>query len=244
MKKLLIILIISIIAFPSIVYGKTLKLSDTDVTLELDEEIWTILTRDNINDKEYMDQIGLTYEYMNNVFETNHAYLDAFTFWDEEHTETVELFVRKQKDPSIKNLNLYSDSEVEEIMRQIAEEKNANKYNVYKNNNSVFGYLETKDNNIYLVEYLTIINNTDYYFTFQSSYPYDSEMIEVTRSVMDTVKFDYTISEEDKKNKPEVSKDNDSFWQRVFIGGAVGALVGGVSSVIVSLIKKKSKNNF
>ena len=59
---------------------------------------------------------------------------------------------------------------------------------------------------------------------------------------MDTVKFDYTITEEDKKNKKKIEEDSkDSFWTRVFIGGTVGAIVGGVSSVIVYLIKKKSK---
>ena len=244
MKKLLIILIISIIAFPSVVYGETLKLNDTDVTLELDENIWTILTRDNINDKEYLDQIGLTYEYMNNVFQTNNAYLDAFTFWDDERTQTVELFVIKikQDDPEVKNLNVYSDDEVKKIVKEIANDKEVSKYNIYKNDNSVFGYFESEDSGMYLVEYVTIINNMDYLFKFQSTYPYDKNMIDVTASIMDTVKFDYTITEEDKKNKKKIEEDSkDSFWTRVFIGGTVGAIVGGVSSVIVSLIKKKSK---
>jgi hypothetical protein len=247
MKRILLILFISILAFPTIVYGQTLKLTDTDVTLELDEDIWTILTRDNIKNKEYLDEIGLTYEYMNKVFQDNNAYLDAFTFWDDENTQTVELFVikMKQNDPKVKNLNVYNDDEVKRIVKGIANDKKVSNYNVYKNDNSVFGYFESQDSGIYLVEYVTIINNMDYLFKFQSSYPYDERMIEVTKSIMDTVKFDYTITEEDRKNKKEIKEEKkDSFWTRVFIGGTIGAVVGGISSLIAMLIKKKSKNSF
>ena len=245
MKKILVILIISVLILPKVVYGQTLKITDTDVTLDLDETVWTIFTRENINDKDRLDKFGLTYEYMNNVFQKNNAYLDAFTFWDEERTQTIELFVIMQKDSKVKNLNVYNDNEVEEIIKDIAKEKEVNKYSVYKNDNSIFGYFESQDSGLYLVEYVTIINNMDYVFKFQSSYPYDKNMIDVTASIMDTVKFEYTITEEDKKNKNEIKEEKkDSFWTRVFIGGTIGAIVGGISSLIVSLIKKKSKNSF
>ena len=82
MKKILTIILIVLLLVPIKKKKKTYKLSDTDITVDLDDEYWVVLTRDNINDEEYLKQYDLTYDFMDSIFKSYNAYLDAFTYWD------------------------------------------------------------------------------------------------------------------------------------------------------------------
>ena len=241
MKKLLVSLLCLFILMPTFVFAEEIKIDDTDLTIDLDENVWYVFTRDNIKDYDYLSRFNLTYEYMNNVFNENNAYLDAYTFWDEDDNSGLELFVIKVPNNVIINLNLYDEKEVMSIFDDLAKEKNIKDYNIYRNNNSVFGHLSYFDSNLYLEEYVTVINGDTYSIKFQSSVPFDSAKISFVENIMKSVSFDYKIREDEKVT---ISKKGESIWISALKGAVIGGLVGGVSSVIYTYVfKKKGKNN-
>ncbi len=241
MKKLLISLLCLFIFMPIFVFAKEIKVDETDLTIDLDENVWYVFTRNNIKDYEYLSSFDLTYDYMNNVFMENNAYLDAYTFWDNDNNNGVELFVIKVPNSVIINLNLYDEKEVMSIFDDLAKEKNIKDYNIYRNDNSVFGHLSYLDSNLYLEEYVTVINGDTYSIKFQSSVPFDSSKIEFIENIMNSVSFDYKIREDEKV---PISKKSESIWISALKGALIGGLVGGVSSVVYTFVfKKKEKNN-
>ena len=53
-----------------------------------------IFTPDNIKDNAELDELGISYEYMVETFQTNEAYLDAVLFYQDSE-DYIEIFVRK-----------------------------------------------------------------------------------------------------------------------------------------------------
>lgn len=80
MKKIVWFLLFLLVV-PLGVSATTFDLNDTDMSIEFDEDIWYVFTPDNIKDNAELDELGISYEYMVETFQTNEAYLDAVLFY-------------------------------------------------------------------------------------------------------------------------------------------------------------------
>lgn len=239
MKRAICILMTVIICMmgcmPGLVYAETYHPGETDLHIQVDDSTWYVFTRDNIKDNPELDELGLTYDTMYDIFYDNEAYMDAILFYDDGNY--VELLVRKRTlDTGIVNLSNYEESDVLELAKELAKKQGAETYSVYENQYK-FAQLEYIDSNLgyHIYEFVTCVNKDNYTFTFQSPSPYvDAEYDEI-KTVIDSIRFDVDLS----LKEPEPP----SFWGTVLITTVGGAIIGGIAGAVIALISKKKKND-
>ena len=117
-RKLCMLLVLLWVAvwLPMAVAAKDYTISGTDMTVTVDDTIWYVFTRDNIQNNPELEELGISYEYMYDVLYDNHAYMDAILFYED--GSYMELFVRKNAlEDSIVNLSNYSEGEAREFAK-------------------------------------------------------------------------------------------------------------------------------
>jgi hypothetical protein len=207
------------------------SISGTDITIKVDDSQWYVFTRDNIKNNPELEELGITEEYMEDVFQDNNAYMDAALFMED--GSFVELFVKKKSAGSdLVNLSNYDDDEVQEMAEDLAKEHDIEDYCIYKTKYK-FIKLESYDESYgyYLCEFFTVVNKDGYTLTFQSSAPFTDAVYAEIEEIVDSVRFDV---DESLKEKPSAF---DNIVRNTAIGAAVGGLVGGG----MSLLNKKKK---
>ncbi|MBO4854227.1 MAG: hypothetical protein J5482_03695 [Oscillospiraceae bacterium] len=250
-----VLLILTLV--PATAYAETYQLDDADMSIVVDDTVWYVFTRENIEDNAELEELGLSYDSMHSILHDNQAYMDAILFFED--GEYVELFLRKKLlDVDVGNLSNYSDEEVLEFAKAYAERQNAQEYSVYKNRYK-FAKAEYTDTVEYegsqtaynICEFLTIVNNENYTLTFQStSQLSDSQYEEIIR-IVDSVRFDVDTSTKDgsetsANNRDAVSaeeKVRTSFWNNVITKAIGGAMVGGMLGAIGGILGKKRKSS-
>ena len=233
MKKILFILI-SVLLFIPAVYATSLKVDETDATVDLGEG-WIAFTRGNIKGNKTLEEYNITEEYMNNFFQNNQAYLDAVLFADD--GKVLEMFIRINDNKAIKNASNQSDDFMKELADEYKKEINSDNVTTY-NSSYKWVVLDHVDNDKYLVEYITIVNGKNYTFTLQCSREITSEEKKMFKGIIDKVSFDIDETLIETYNY----KKDRGFWSsaigKMLIYGGIGALTGGLTT----LLKKKKKN--
>lgn len=229
MKKIVWFLLFLLVV-PLGVSATTFDLNDTDMSIEFDEDIWYVFTPDNIKDNAELDELGISYEYMVETFQTNEAYLDAVLFYQDSE-DYIEIFVRKTKLDDIQNLMNYDDDFINELGNALAEEQNAN-YKIYQKDYP-FIKLDYIDQGFYLNEYYTIVNGDAYTITAQKPYSFNEEDELRVQEIIDSVEFDVDTS---------LKEPSSISWSTIFKYAMIGALVGALITYLVKLVNKKEKN--
>lgn len=239
MKRLLCILLsimmCGMVFVPVGAYATAFSVYGTDMTIDVDDSEWYVFTRDNIRDNPELQELGISEEYMENVFEENDAYMDAILFFED--GSFVELFIKmKSVDTGIANLSNYDDDEVTEIAEDLAEEHDIEDYSVYKTRYK-FVKLESYDKKYgyYLCEFFTVVNKDGYTLTFQSATPFTDAEYEEIEDMVSSIRFD--VDESLKEPNPFFN----SVVTRTLAGAAVGGVVGG-GIALFSKKKKKAQN--
>lgn len=239
MKRLLCILLsimmCGMVFVPVVAYATAFSVYGADMTIDVDDSEWYVFTRDNIRDNPELQELGISEEYMENVFEENDAYMDAVLFFED--GSFVELFIKmKSVDTGIANLSNYDDDEVTEIAEDLAEEHDIKDYSVYKTRYK-FVKLESYDKKYgyYLCEFFTVVNKDGYTLTFQSETPFTDAEYEEIEDMVSSIRFD--VDESLKEPNPFFN----SVVTRTLAGAAVGGVVGG-GIALFSKKKKKSQN--
>lgn len=255
MKKFVIVLLF--LFMPFMIKAVDIGINDTDINSITFNDDWVYITRDNYKEVlanyNYSDT-DITNTYNNWLSES--YYLDAFT---KDFNREMFLIV-KDETSDVYNMNDLSDSDVYKETTELR-----NQYKAYNAEEDIFkvgnvkylkmSYLDS-NLNVYVMDYITIINNTLYQFKVQKSGSafLSSEISEIEGIISST---DYNII----SNSNSVSNDNDNTTgnslistrdnnkkdnntlNSVLIGAIVGALVGGIAGLIIKLTKNKNKNN-
>ena len=236
MKRKLCMLLVALlwvaVWLPMAAAAKDYTISGTDMTVTVDDTIWYVFTRDNIQNNPELEELGISYEYMYDVLYDNHAYMDAILFYED--GSYMELFVRKNTlEDSIVNLSNYSDGEAREFAKALAEEAGAQDYEVYENTYK-FSRMEYVDANYgyYMCEYATIVNQDGYTLTFQATMPFADWEYEQIRTIVDSVRFDVDTSLKEPKN---------SSGEDILVRTVAGAAIGGTVACVTALTRKKKK---
>ncbi|MBR3971599.1 MAG: hypothetical protein IKJ83_01750 [Ruminococcus sp.] len=237
MKKALSILTSIILCLllcsPLTAYAETYSPSDTDISIELDNSLWYVFTRDNIKDNPELEELGIAYEYLQNALQSNNAYMDALLFYED--GTCIELFIRKKyTDSGIANFSNHDDEKIMEFSKDVAKRVGAETYSTYETQYK-YAYTEYKDTNlnVNLLQYTTVVNKDIYSITLQSETAFDDSHKELFKNIIDTVTFDVDSSIKEESS----DKDYSFIWK----GALKGAVAGGVGGLIVSLITKASK---
>ena len=238
MKKFLVFVLSFLLLVP-LASAKTVDLNDIDLNLDFKDD-WYVFTRSNLDSNSDLEELNVTKEYMQNFFEQNLAYIDAVP-----NDFSYELILRVGNEKNeINNLTNYDDEFVKEVAKELGNQTNSDKYDIYNNGTYKFATVEYYDSEtkFNIVAYYTVINNKGYTFQIQKEGTItDSDKLEF-KEIIDTVKFN--INEEDSnKEKEEIKEDNSSFnWKNIGIGAIIGALAGGIGALSVSSSKKKKSN--
>lgn len=232
-KVIMSVLICVLFLSPVNVNANTYRLSDTDVSLSLFDGFWYVFTRDNLKDNKYLNELGVSYEFMYNVLHDNNAYMDAIMFY--ENGDSLEFFVRKKPlDLDIVNLSNYDHDYVLELAKEAAKKLKSDKYSTYSNTYK-FAQVEYFDSdlNLYVCDYITIVNKDNYTFTFQSNKEFDDDMYSEIEFILNTIAFDIDETLQEPKTP--------SLLSSVLSKAAIGAVAGGIAGAIIAVIKKRKK---
>jgi len=227
--KFLSIIFMAILIFPMVANAQRYYPEGTDLSINIDDTTWYVFTRDNLLNNPELDELGITYDYLYNFMHNNYVYLDSILFYNDSN-DYIELLIRKKNIDKIINLSNYSNKEVMEFAKKLADKQNSKFYDIYETDYK-YVYLKYQDKGYYLVEYYTIVNKEGYTITAQKSSPFtDDEIIEV-ENLINRIDFDIDTS------LKEPSKSFNNIWKHAIISGITGAIISGV----VALISKKNK---
>ena len=219
MKKIVFSLLV-LLVMPLMVSAVSVDVPSADMSLNIPDE-WYVFTRENIENNPDLDELDLTYEFMNELMNENDMYVDAFD--DEE-----EFIVSVVDVEDVGNLNDYFDSEIEDLAVEIQSIAGADSYELYENDYK-FIYLEYMDAGYYIINYYTIIADRAYTFTIQKETEFTSAEKDSYKTIIDSVNFDNYVG-----------VDNSKETLVVAIGlGLVVAL--GVAAVIIAKVKGKNE---
>jgi len=232
-KKIISFFLILVLVIPITVCAKKYNLSDTDMSIDMDDTEWYVFTRDNLKNNSELDELGISYDYLYNVMNSNYIYLDAILYFETDD-DYIEFFVRKKKQVEVNNLSNYSNDEVLELAEELAGKHNAKKYEIY-NNNYKFIKLDYYEKGLYLNEYYTIINGYGYTFTAQKPKSFSLNDQLRVKNIIDSIIFDIDESLEDGSSYKGID------WSEVIVTALIGGAIGGISSIFGYLFNKKRK---
>lgn len=246
LKKLLFVFI-CLLLVPSLVFAKEYKL-DENITITMDDTEWYVFTRDNIKGNPELEELGISYEYLNNFFEENKVYMDAVLYF-EGYENYIEVFVRRNPSTGTDNLSDKDDSYVLQLAESMASMQGAEIYKIFKTNYK-FGRLQYMDIGLYLDEFFTIYDGYAYTVTFQSTKEYTSQDTAKIEQIMKSIKFE-EVEKTTKKSddsEPSIVEDNDdkedvSVIDSAIRGGIIGGIAGGVAALIIVKTKKRKETD-
>lgn len=235
MKKILL-LVLSFIFLVPLTSAKTVDLNEIDLKLDFKDD-WYVFTRYNLDNNSNLEELNVTKEYMQGFFEHNLAYIDAVP-----NDFNYELILRIGNEKNeINNLTNYNDEFVKGVAKELGNQTNSDKYDIYNNGTYKFATVEYYDSEtkFNIVAYYTVVNNKGYTFQIQKEDAITDNDKAEFKEIVNTIKFN--VNEEDSnKEKEELKKDNSSFnWNSVVIYTLIGAAAGGIGAAI----SKKKKLN-
>ena len=230
------ILMCFLMIMPTMVSAQTYVVEGTDLSITIDDAVWYILTRDNIENNVELADLGIEYESIRDFMYSNDVYMDAVAVYDDTY---VELFLRKVEGDDGMNLSEFSDEEVMESVKALAEKQNSTEYGIYQTAYK-FSKMEYSQEEYSIMEYITIMNGDIYTLSFQSKAPFDTWAYEEMDRIVDSVVFEIETPLVDKYDDIAVS-DNVEIPKRS-PGAAVlaSAVVGGVAWMLRK--NKKAEN--
>ena len=236
MKKRILIIITFVLLslLPLGVYAEEFKINETDISIEFDTNEWNVFTRDNIENNPNLDKLGIDYNTLNKTMNDNYIYLDAIFL---NNNNNLEFIIRKTKADSIINFSNYTDDDILDIAKGLADKQNSNNYDIYKNNYK-YAYLDYTDKGYYLVEYYTVVNGDSYTITVQKTSSINSNEKEQIKNIIDTIKFDVDETLEEENSETGIKFSTISKYVRSAI---IGAVIAIVVCLIYFIFKKKNR---
>lgn len=227
MRKIFIFLFAFLVFIPISLNAKEIKLND-DFTISFDENEWYIFTKDNLKDNPELEELGITYDYMDNYFKTNDVEVDAITYFGDEMSDYIEVLIQINEMKSSYDydyLGYLSKSDLNEVAEEVGKKLNSNNSKVYENGKYTFiqsEYVASSETNLH---YYTVVNNKGYNIMFKKMKNFDEDDKKIVKNIMDTISIE--LPEKKFRVSPVVKY------------AIIGALVGGIYSGISNLSKKK-----
>ncbi len=234
MKKCFYLLLIGVLFLPFSVFAKSYTLKD--LSISMDDSSWYVFTRYNIINNPKLNELGVSYDYLNNFMTTNDIYLDSLKYNENDKTNMIELFVAIKKVDNVNNLHTYSTREMKEFGEEIKNKFKADNYDIYSSGKYKYIHVKYYDSatSINVDEYYTVMNGYGYSILAQKSTPLSNADEEEVKDIINTISFKYN-SEYEKSS-------SNSILVHALIGGIAGGLVALIGVVISKKKNKKQKN--
>ena len=243
MKKIgYVFLLFMVMLFPVLAKAEMYVVPETDVSITIDESQWYVFTRGNIKDNKELADLGISYDYMNNLFTSNNIYLDAALFDETEEKDNLELFIRVVPlTEEVGNLHTYSESQIKEFGDGLL---NSGKFNMtgYKIYGNKYKYIEFEytDLGYNIYQFYTIINGKGYNFTIQKTKEFTEADKTLVKSIIDTVTFKLDNHYERPIGEEQ---SGSSIKDSAIRGGIIGAIAGVIGAIAAKKKKGKQQEN-
>ena len=225
MKK---IVFICLLFLPLLVFAKSYTIKD--MTVSFDSE-WTVFTRDNIENNKELANVGLTTEYIEDLFKKNDIYIDAVIINKQEPTNTIEMLYAIKPTELNRNLHKYSEKELKELEEEMIKDFKVSDHGIYNTGKYKYVYMVYKDNGLNVCDYYTVINGYGYTIKLQKVNKFTDEELKDFKKQINSLYY---------KVDPAYEKSAYSFnWTHIIIYAVIGAALGGVTS----LVSKKKTNS-
>lgn len=230
MKKILFIFITSILLLPLGVFAEEYTIKD--LTTSVDNSSWYVFTRDNLKDNPQLDEIGITYDYVNDFMNANDVYLDACRFDMDEPANTLEMFVVAKEVTVNRNLHVYSEKQIKKLGEAFKEKINADNYDIYTSGKYKYIHSKYYDQNtsFNVDEYYTVINGYGYTIMAQKANDFTAAELAEVKQVVDSTTYKYIASYEKKAS-----------YNNILIDAIIGAIAGGMVGLVKAIQNKKKK---
>lgn len=230
MKKLLFIFILLLL--PLTIYAKDFKIED--ISIDLDDS-WYVFTKDNIKNNQDLKLLGVSEEYMNDVFDGTDYYLDAIKF---NNDEIVELFIVIKDTSSLYDSSDFTDEQIEELRSSYEKQISNSKTTIFNTDNTKYIKSIYKDQDLNIVDYYAVINKKGYTFKIQKKEEFSEEELNELDKMIENIIIsdkDNNVNEDDIQPLIDTNKGGNS----VLTGTIIGAIIGGIIGLIGYIIKKK-----
>ena len=240
MKKIgYVFLLFMVMMLPVLAKAEMYVVPETDVSITIDESQWYVFTRRNIKDNKELADLGISYDYMNNLFTSNNIYLDAALFDETDDKNNLELFIRVVPlTDEVGNLHTYSEKQIKEFGDGLL---NSGKFNMtsYKIYGNKYKYIEFEytDLGYNVYQFYTIINGKGYNFTIQKTKEFTEADKTLVKSIIDTVTFKL----DNHYERPIGEEQSGSSIKDSAIRGAIIGAIAGVIGAIAAKMKKRKQ---
>ena len=239
MKKIYLLLLIVLI--PSMIMAKEYYIKDINYKINIDEN-YMVFTRDNLENNEELKSLGITVDRMKTIMSNSNIYLDII---DKSSKKEILLVVPK-KEITINNYSNFPNNFLESSAKLYAENVGAEKYDTYKakHNFITVDYYDSKTG-YYIVNYYTVVNAKGYNLQLQKTTPITDDEKAELRTMVESINIeildDYKVEKESVQKAINDSNKSGFNWKRIIVYMVIGAIVGGLSSLIGLLVKKHQK---
>ena len=218
LKKFMFVFFVSLF-MPLVVQAVSVDVPSADISLDM-PDYWYVFTRDNIEGNAELEELGLTIDFMNELFLENDIYIDGFD-------ENMEMLLYVVPVDDIGSLPDYYDFEIADFGEELQGIVGSSDYEIV-NNDYKYVSVAYEDQGYEIVEYYTIIDNLGYTFSFQKEgADFSNTEQETISNIIDSVHFDNYVA-----------PDNDKTKEHILVFGGMGILV--VICIVIFIVSKKS----
>lgn len=218
LKKFMFVFFVSLF-MPLVGQAVSVDVPSADMSLDM-PDYWYVFTRDNIEGNAELDELGLTIDFMNELFLENDIYIDGFD-------ENIEMLLYVVPVDDVGSLPDYYDFEIADFGEELQGIVGASDYEIV-NNDYKYVSVAYEDQGYEIVEYYTIIDNLGYTFSFQKEgADFSNTEQETISNIIDSVHFDNYVA-----------PNNDKTKEHILVFGGMGILV--VICIVIFIVSKKS----
>lgn len=232
---------------PTIASAKTYSPTDTDVSIQLDDSIWDVLTRDNADDPLYAVLFGMSNEELYQSLCDDGIYLNAFPLHADDNDLELLIFKIENASPQIANMSTHSDEDILSGTYSYGIDNQVD-FSLYKNEYK-FLQCETSSTSadgqaIYIHDYITLINYDNYTFKFWSYQPFTDEDRNEMNTIMDTVVFDVDPDAKDivpanVRTIPSKKEQAKTIFINAIMETMMHIIAVGIVFAVIRYIKRK-----
>ena len=199
MKKILCISIGFMLFIPISIYGKTVDLSEVNLSIDFNDD-WYVFTRYNLDNNKDLETLGVTKDYMENFFNENEAYIDASP-----KELGTDFILRIKPVEDMNNLSNYPDDVVKEVAKEISKLVSSTDYKIYNSGKNKYAVVKYYDeaSKYNILTYYTVVNAQGYTFQIQKQ----SDITQTDETNMKTIMDSATFNVLDKyKNENQLNE--------------------------------------
>lgn len=224
MKRIMVFWLVLLL--PILVIAKDYSSTDINMKFSVNDD-YIVLSRDNLNNNEYLDKLNTTKDYIEDIMIENDIYF-IITKID---TPFEIIVVVPEKEVSFINLSMASSAELDAIKKTIIKETGDKVPTVYKNDYS-FIVADYNDGEYYNMNYYTVINSRGYNIQLQKKDQITKDDENNLKEIVDTIKI--------KEINNNSNSNKKTFNYTTIIYAVILGIMAGVMTYCISMdIKMK-----